>query len=77
MSDPVASRAPHGVVRELVTYPIKGCAGMRVARSQVTPAGLAHDRSFMVVDPDGVFRSQRRDPGWRWSARRSPRTVPG
>ncbi|AVT37474.1 MOSC domain-containing protein [Plantactinospora sp. BB1] len=63
MSDRVASRAPHGVVRELITYPIKGCAAMPVARSQVTPAGLAHDRSFMVVDPEGVFRSQRRDPG--------------
>ncbi|GIG86626.1 MOSC domain-containing protein [Plantactinospora endophytica] len=62
MSDPVVFRAPQGVVRELVTYPIKGCAGMPLARSQVTPAGLAHDRSFMVVDPAGVFRSQRRDP---------------
>ncbi len=29
----------------------------------LTPAGLAHDRSFMVIGEDGVFRSQRRDPG--------------
>jgi uncharacterized protein len=28
----------------------------------VTEAGLAHDRTFMVVDADGVCRSQRRDP---------------
>ena len=28
----------------------------------MTPAGLAHDRSFMVTDPDGRFRSQRRTP---------------
>ena len=28
----------------------------------LTPAGLAHDRSFMVINEDGVFRSQRRVP---------------
>jgi uncharacterized protein len=53
---------PGGVVRELFSYPIKGCAGVSLTETVVTPAGLAHDRSFMVVNPDGVFRSQRRDP---------------
>ncbi|MFH8370567.1 MOSC domain-containing protein [Streptomyces sp. NPDC018031] len=43
-------------------YPVKGCAGAPVAEAQVTPAGLAHDRSFMVVSEQGVFRTQRRDP---------------
>lgn len=47
---------------ELITYPIKGCAGTSVPDMALTSAGLAHDRSFMVVDGDGVFRSQRRDP---------------
>ncbi|GAA5131717.1 MOSC N-terminal beta barrel domain-containing protein [Pseudonocardia adelaidensis] len=28
----------------------------------LTPAGLDHDRAFMVVNERGVFRSQRRDP---------------
>jgi hypothetical protein len=28
----------------------------------LTQAGLAYDRSFMVIGPDGTFRSQRRDP---------------
>ncbi len=28
----------------------------------LTPAGLAHDRSFMVIDEDSVFRSQRHSP---------------
>lgn len=46
----------------LLHYPIKGCAGTPVPRSTVTAAGLAHDRSFMVVDDDQVFRTQRRDP---------------
>ncbi|MEU3133869.1 MULTISPECIES: MOSC N-terminal beta barrel domain-containing protein [unclassified Streptomyces] len=49
-------------VVDLITYPVKGCAGTSVDGSHLTPAGLAHDRSFMVVGPDGVYRSQRRDP---------------
>ncbi|MCP2257628.1 hypothetical protein LX15_001313 [Streptoalloteichus tenebrarius] len=48
-------------VLALTSYPVKGCAGIPVPDATVTWAGLAHDRSFMVVDPDGVFRSQRRD----------------
>ncbi|MFY1673468.1 MOSC domain-containing protein [Plantactinospora sp. WMMB334] len=62
MSDPIPAHVGNGVVVELITYPIKGCAGVSLQRAVVTPAGLAHDRSFMVVDPAGVFRSQRRDP---------------
>ncbi|MEU3270394.1 MOSC N-terminal beta barrel domain-containing protein [Saccharomonospora sp. NPDC006951] len=49
-------------VAGLFSYPVKGCAPMVWADAMVTAAGLAHDRSFMVVGPDGVFRSQRRDP---------------
>ncbi len=49
-------------MNELVSYPVKGCAGVSMAKAVLTPAGLAHDRSFMVVGEDGVFRSQRRDP---------------
>jgi uncharacterized protein len=50
------------VVTELVCYPIKGCAGISMSEGLLTEAGLAHDRSFMVIGEDGVFRSQRRDP---------------
>ncbi|MFF4259673.1 MOSC domain-containing protein [Streptomyces sp. NPDC001663] len=49
-------------VVELTYYPIKGCAGVTTGEAFLTPAGLAHDRSFMVVSEEGVFRSQRRDP---------------
>lgn len=49
-------------VVELRYYPIKGCAGTSVPDAVVTPAGLSHDRSFMVISDDGTFRSQRRDP---------------
>jgi hypothetical protein len=46
-------------VSALTYYPIKGCAGVTVDRAEVTPTGLAHDRSFVVTDPDGVALTQR------------------
>ncbi|MFL6143393.1 MAG: MOSC domain-containing protein [Labedaea sp.] len=49
-------------VSALTYYPIKGCAGVSVDRSDVTRTGLTHDRSFLVVHPDGLFLSQRRVP---------------
>ncbi|MER7014157.1 MOSC N-terminal beta barrel domain-containing protein [Saccharopolyspora sp. NPDC000359] len=49
-------------IADLVSYPVKGCAGVPVPSTPLTDAGLAHDRSFMVVDDDGVFRTQRRWP---------------
>jgi uncharacterized protein len=49
-------------VAELRYYPIKGCAGTSVREGVLTPAGLAHDRTFLVVNPDGLFRTQRRHP---------------
>jgi uncharacterized protein YcbX len=49
-------------VARLTYYPVKGCAGASPAEAVVTPAGLAHDRSYMVVDPNGLGRTQRRDP---------------
>ncbi|MEV0241103.1 MOSC N-terminal beta barrel domain-containing protein [Streptomyces sp. NPDC050674] len=49
-------------VVELSYYPVKGCAGTSAHEALLTPAGLAHDRSFMVVSDEGVYRTQRRDP---------------
>ena len=46
----------------LTYYPVKLCAGVTVSEAMVMPAGLTHDRSFMVTDEGGVFRSQRSDP---------------
>ncbi len=54
--------AGKATIAELTYYPIKGCSGVSVSAAELTPAGLAHDRSFMVTGADGVFRSQRRDP---------------
>ncbi|MFF3013145.1 MOSC domain-containing protein [Streptomyces sp. NPDC057939] len=49
-------------VMDLICYPVKGCAGTSMTDALLTPAGLAHDRSFMVISEDGVFRTQRRHP---------------
>jgi MOSC domain-containing protein len=49
-------------VAALHTYPIKGCAGTSLTDAVLTPAGVAHDRSFMVVDEHSTARTQRRDP---------------
>ncbi|MFI8930029.1 MOSC domain-containing protein [Streptomyces sp. NPDC053474] len=49
------------VVTDLITYPVKGCAGVALTESDLTPAGLAHDRAFMVTDDSGVYRTQRKD----------------
>jgi uncharacterized protein YcbX len=50
------------VISELYHYPVKSCAGVRVREGFLGPAGLEHDRRFLVTDPDGTYRSQRRDP---------------
>jgi hypothetical protein len=49
-------------VHALVKYPIKGCAGVSVRSSGITTRGLAHDREFMLVEEDGHFLSQRKQP---------------
>ncbi|MDX3239354.1 MOSC N-terminal beta barrel domain-containing protein [Streptomyces sp. ME03-5709C] len=51
-------------VHSLTCYPVKGCAGVPLTDAAVSATGLAHDRTFMVVDSaDGSFRSQRTLPG--------------
>jgi uncharacterized protein len=49
-------------VAELRCYPVKGCAGTALPDGELTPAGLTHDRSFLVVSRDGMYRTQRRHP---------------
>jgi uncharacterized protein YcbX len=49
-------------VASLHCYPIKSCRGFALDDATVGARGLANDRAFMVVDDDGTFRSQRRDP---------------
>lgn len=47
---------------ELWVYPIKSLAGISIHQCEVTPRGLKHDRRWMVVNPDGVFMTQRKFP---------------
>ena len=49
-------------VSRLVVYPVKSCAGVSVDSWDLDSRGLRHDRSFMVVDADGRFLTQREQP---------------
>jgi len=43
-------------------YPVKGLKGIALEEARCTDRGIEHDRRWMVVDPEGVFMSQREHP---------------
>ena len=49
-------------VSEISVYPVKSAAGLRLDASRVEARGLAGDRRWMVVDPDGRFFTGREHP---------------
>ncbi|WP_144638493.1 MOSC domain-containing protein [Bordetella genomosp. 13] len=49
-------------ILSLHVYPIKSCAGIDLAESDLDRAGLAHDRRWMLVDEAGQFMTQRQWP---------------
>lgn len=49
-------------IASLHSYPIKSCAGIDLQSAELTRAGLAHDRRWMVVDAAGRFMTQRQLP---------------
>jgi uncharacterized protein YcbX len=49
-------------IEQLWVYPIKSCAGVRLAKAELLPTGLQWDRTWMVVDQRGEFVSQRELP---------------
>src|SRR3954451_96240 len=49
-------------IRSLHTYPVKGGHRLDHDAARVEPCGLAGDRRWMVVDPDGVAITQREAP---------------
>ena len=51
-----------GELAELWIYPIKSCAGLRVAQARLLATGLQWDRHWMLVDPQGRFVTQRTVP---------------
>ena len=46
-------------ISQLYIYPIKSLSGIAVPKVVVEPKGFRHDRRFMLVDPNGVFITQR------------------
>jgi uncharacterized protein YcbX len=61
-------------VTELWLFPVKSMAGTRVDRADMTPSGLAGDRSWAVVDESGATVTAREEPRLREV---SPRLVAG
>ena len=67
---PAAGTAPfsdmpadlHGVISQLVVYPVKSCAGVVVKEALLLDTGLEFDRAWMVVDERGDFLTQRELP---------------
>ena len=49
-------------IDQLWIYPVKSCAGISLNEAELTETGLAHDRSWMVVDAQGTFVTQRELP---------------
>ncbi|MGO1973481.1 MAG: MOSC domain-containing protein [Propionibacteriaceae bacterium] len=47
----------------LHTYPMKSGRGIDLTEARLEPWGLAGDRRWMVITPDGHFVSQREHPG--------------
>jgi uncharacterized protein YcbX len=50
------------LLSEIRVYPIKSLRGVAVPQARVLPAGLEHDRRWMLVDEAGRFVSQREEP---------------
>ena len=46
----------------IAIHPVKSCAPLALDEALVEPRGLAHDRRWMVVDPDGRFLTGRQLP---------------
>lgn len=49
-------------IEQLVTYPVKSCAGITVNRSEINASGLKWDRQWVVVDSNGIKLTQRSLP---------------
>lgn len=49
-------------ITQLITYPIKSCAGINHQQISINELGLMGDRQWMLVDDDGLFISQRKYP---------------
>ncbi len=49
-------------IQEIVIYPIKSLGGIHLKEAKVEARGFQFDRRWMLVDPQGVFLTQRKNP---------------
>lgn len=49
-------------LRSIGVFPVKSARGLSPGAWTLEATGLRHDRRFMVVDADGMFVTQRKDP---------------
>jgi uncharacterized protein YcbX len=49
-------------ISSLHVYPVKSCRGIALDSALLTATGIAFDREWMVVEPDGEFVTQRELP---------------
>ncbi len=59
---PPQNPAVRATIAALWVYPIKSCAGVRMAQAELTDTGLLYDRAWMLVDDQSCFVSQRELP---------------
>jgi hypothetical protein len=64
MANPMTDLA--GTLTQIWTYPIKSCAAVAHETATMTPAGLQHDRQWLIIDADGRFQTQRQFPHLVW-----------
>jgi hypothetical protein len=50
------------VLSGMYTYPIKSCAALRHESAALDSFGLPYDRRWMIINPDGMFQTQRELP---------------
>jgi uncharacterized protein YcbX len=60
--EPAMDGAGPVTVASIHIYPVKAGRAIDLAEAEVEPWGLAGDRRWLVVDPDGRFISQRTEP---------------
>lgn len=49
-------------ISQLVIYPVKSLSGISLPSAEIGVTGFRHDRAWMIVDPVGVFITQRQHP---------------
>lgn len=47
------------ILKSIFTYPIKSCGSLSHTQIDLDTYGLVWDRRWMIVDPDGIFITQR------------------